>query len=234
MAIAADRKSAGAENPGLLAPDVLARWAQIVDVIDRDRGDDGDVGIDHIDRIEPAAEADFEHQHVDSRAREQPERGERAELEIRERRFHARSLDRGERFQERIVARLRSIDAHALVVAQEMRRRIEPDAVAARAQHGFEERAGRSLAVGAADGEYRACRRDVEAVIHRADAVEPHRDRLGMQRAEIREPLGQRRECCHRFTAGSRRLARGERKDRFSPRAAAVAAAASEAWATRP
>src|SRR5512137_997185 len=46
------------------------------------------------------------------------------------------------------VGRLARVDAHALVVAAEVRRRVQPDAVAGGAKHRLEQRAGRALAVG--------------------------------------------------------------------------------------
>ena len=45
----------------------LARRAQVVDVVDGDRRDDRAVGIEDVDRIEPAAEADLEHRRVELR-----------------------------------------------------------------------------------------------------------------------------------------------------------------------
>ena len=66
-------------------------------MVDLDRRDDRDVGVDDVDRVEPPAEADLEDQRVELRAREQPQRGERAELEIGERHVAARGLDRVER-----------------------------------------------------------------------------------------------------------------------------------------
>ncbi len=86
-------------------------------MIDRHRGDDRDVGIDDIDRVEPASQADFEDDHVELGAREQAQRGERAELEVGERRRQAHGFHRGKRFEQGLVGCLGAIDAHPLVVA---------------------------------------------------------------------------------------------------------------------
>ena len=89
-----------------------------------------------------------------ARAREQPQRRERAELEVRERRRgspRARASTASNAAHQRGVARLaRRRCARARCSAQ-VRRGVEADAIAGRAQDRLEERAGRALAVGAAD-----------------------------------------------------------------------------------
>ena len=80
MQVGADRDAAGAEDAGLFATDILARRTQIIGVVHRNRGDDRHVGVDDVDRVEPAAQPDFEDPRVEPRLREQPQRGERAEF----------------------------------------------------------------------------------------------------------------------------------------------------------
>ena len=111
-------------------------------MIDRHRGHDRDVGIDDIDGVEPASQADFEHHHVQRGAREQTQRGERAELEVGERRRQADGFHCGKRFEQGLVGCLGAVDAHPLVVAQKVRRGIGPDPIAAGTQHALEQRAG--------------------------------------------------------------------------------------------
>src|SRR5207302_8602589 len=82
--IGADGHAAGAEEARLLAADTLARESQVVGVVDRNRRDDRHVGSDDIDCVQTTAETDFEHQCVGLHAREQPQRRERSEFEIRE------------------------------------------------------------------------------------------------------------------------------------------------------
>ena len=72
--------------PAFSRADVLARRSEVVDVVDVDARDDRDVGIDDVDGVEPAAQADFEDHGIERGAREEPQRGQRAELEIGERR----------------------------------------------------------------------------------------------------------------------------------------------------
>ena len=60
------------ENTGLLIGDLVERIAQKVGMIDRDASDDGrERMIDHIGRVQAAAESDFHQQHVGRMAREQ-------------------------------------------------------------------------------------------------------------------------------------------------------------------
>src|SRR5678816_2565809 len=65
--VAADRRATGAEDSRLFTANGLASRAEIIHVIDPDRRDDGDVGIDDVHGVEPAAEPDFEHDCVDAR-----------------------------------------------------------------------------------------------------------------------------------------------------------------------
>src|SRR5690606_40712392 len=68
--IAADRRPAGTVDMRLLPPDLLARVAQIVDVIHIDAGDDRAVRIEDIDRIQPPAQSHFEDERIEARTRE--------------------------------------------------------------------------------------------------------------------------------------------------------------------
>ena len=61
------RDGPSAKDAGLLAADAVAVVAEPVLMIDIDRGDDGDVGIDEVYRIEASAETDFEHRDVEPR-----------------------------------------------------------------------------------------------------------------------------------------------------------------------
>jgi len=87
-------------------------------------------------------------------------------------------------------------DADALVEAQQMRRRVLPDAVPGVAIDRIEHRARRSLAVRSADGDDRAADVDRHHRRDACDAVEPHLDRFRVQRLEIREPAGEGFRIC--------------------------------------
>jgi len=166
-------------------------------VIEIDRRHDGHVRVHDIHGIEASAKADFEDRDVELRAREQPQRGERSELEVREgdrcAAFHARILDAVERFDERDVRRFDAVDPHPFVVAEQVRRRVQADAKAGAAEHALEHRARRSLAVRPGDGDDRAGHRRLQAHVDGAHAIEAESDRLRVQRLEITEPIGERR-----------------------------------------
>ena len=82
-----------AKDPSFLAPDLLERIAQPVDMIEADRADHAHVRIHDVGGIEPAAETHFQHRHVDGGAREQVERGQRVVFEEGQRGGAARRLD---------------------------------------------------------------------------------------------------------------------------------------------
>ena len=79
------RRAPLAKDARLLAADRFERVTQPVDMIDADRTDHGDVGVDDVGGVEPSAQPHFEHRHVDRRAAKQVERRERVVLEERER-----------------------------------------------------------------------------------------------------------------------------------------------------
>jgi hypothetical protein len=84
----------------------------------------------NVDRIEPAAQADLEHDHVEPCTRRTPARPPACRTRNRSAAVSPRAVRRGEGgAQRRVVGRL-AVDAHALVVAQQMRRGVEADAVA--------------------------------------------------------------------------------------------------------
>ncbi len=132
LRIADDRGATAAENAGLLAPDAVEVVAEPVLVIEIDGGHDRGIGVDDVDGIEPPAEADFEQRDVEPGLGEKHQRGERAVFEIGQRDIAARSLDALEDVDQRSVADVLAVDAHALVVAEEMRRGVRADALAVR------------------------------------------------------------------------------------------------------
>src|SRR4051812_48479100 len=73
-----------AKDAGLLAPNGFAIRPQVIDMIDANACKDRAIRIDDVHRIEPPAQADLEHRHLYLFAREQPQRAERAVLEIRQ------------------------------------------------------------------------------------------------------------------------------------------------------
>src|SRR5262249_25549595 len=185
----------GAEDAGLLAPDLFARRAQIFDMVDADARQHRAVGIDDVDRVEPAAQPDLEDRRLDLRSRKKPERRWRAEFEIRELDIPSRLLYCRERFGQSLVRSLDARYAHALVVAQQVRRRVEAGSVARGAQDRLEHRAGRAFAVGAADSNNGAVKTHSHSGHDLRNPVEPERDRLRMLALDVREPFRQRSHC---------------------------------------
>ena len=154
--------TAGPEDAGLFAPDLLARRAEILHVVDTDARQHGAVGVDDVHRVEPAAQADLEDGRFDFFSGEVVKRRKRAEFEVRQLNLTPRPLHGSKRVGERLVRRLDPGDPDALVVAQEMRRRVEAGAISGGAQDRLEHRAGRSLAVGSRDGDHGAIDLDLQ------------------------------------------------------------------------
>ena len=69
-------------------------------MIETDGGDDGHVGVDHVDGVEPAAQPDFEQQDLWRDPGRELQRGQRPELEIGERSIAAGLVNRGEGFEQ--------------------------------------------------------------------------------------------------------------------------------------
>jgi hypothetical protein len=161
-------------------------------MIDPDAGEHRAIRLDDIDRIEATAQADFENRCFDSCFGEPIERGEGAELEVGKGDSAPCGLDTRERFAKRIVGRLRAGDAHALVVAQKVRRGIEPRAVAGGAQDGLQHRAGRALAVGAADSDDRTVELDSQSGVDLRHALQPERDGFRMLLLDVAQPFVER------------------------------------------
>ncbi len=80
--IAAQGRFAGAQDTGFLESHAFAGIAQPVRMVQADAGDQRQVGVDQVDRIQAPAKADFQHREVQPGALEQPEGGQRAHFEI--------------------------------------------------------------------------------------------------------------------------------------------------------
>ena len=79
-----DRRHVALENAGLLGGDLFERVAEKFAVIERQPRDDaGERALDDIGGVEPAAEPDFEQQHVGRMAREQTETPRRSRSRTR-------------------------------------------------------------------------------------------------------------------------------------------------------
>ena len=90
----------GAKDACFLAADFFARRPEVIDVIDADAREHSAIRIDHVDRIQASAQAHFEDCGLDFLARKEPQRRERAELEVGQRRFTAHCFYRFEAFDQ--------------------------------------------------------------------------------------------------------------------------------------
>ncbi len=179
-----------ARDARLLPADALAIRAQPVDMIDVDGGDHRDIGIHQIHGVQASAQPHFQHCQIQLRLLEQPQRRQRAEFEIGQRHVAARLLDRGECGDQLLVAGLVAVDAHALVVAQQVRRSVRRHPPTGRTADRFDERHRGTLAIGTADGDDPAGRpAQSERVRHRAYALQAHVDGLRMLLLDVGQPV---------------------------------------------
>ena len=193
---AEDRRAAGAEDPRLLAADGFDVAAQPVAMIERDRRHQRDVGVDHIDGIEPPAHADFEHDGIELAVSKTSKRGQRVELEESERVVAARRVDALERGDQRRRRRLSTpSSSDALVVAKQMRRCERADAIAGLCENARVSATLEPLPLvppTVMTGTRRTL--PVQALERALQALEPQVDRVRMQRLLPREPVSETAE----------------------------------------
>ena len=153
----------------------------------------GDRTLDHVGGVEPAAEADFEQQHVGGMAREQQEAGGGLDLEHGDRRVAVRLFAFLQRRRQVGVGHQHAAaglpQAEALVEAHQIGRGVDVHAQAGGLQHRAQEGDGRALAVGAGDMDDRRqlALGMAERGEHAPHAVERQIDPLGMQREQPRQ-----------------------------------------------
>ncbi len=178
-------------DAGLFRTDRFAVGAEPVGVVDVHGGDDRHIGIDQVHRIQPAAEADFQHGQVQLGLLEQPQRRQRAVLEVGQRGVAARGLHCREGTHQVGIAGLFAVDAYAFVVAQQVRRGVAAHAPAGGTRDRLDEGDSRALAVGAADGDDVLGRLgQAHARCHGAHPFQAHGDVLGVLALDIGEPFG--------------------------------------------
>ncbi len=146
-----------------------------------------------VHRVEPTPEPDLQHRRIETHAREKAQDGERRELEIRQRHVAARRLDGFELFDQRRVGGTLAVDAGTFVEVEQVRRGVKRGAKAACAQDAVQHRAGRPLAIGAADDDGRNVESQRQPVRNDTHPIQPQVNALRMQALEARQPVGQRR-----------------------------------------
>ena len=96
--------------PAFLGGDVLDCVAEPVLMIEGNRRDQAEIRIDHVDRVESPTQPDLQHPGVAAPRREHQQRGQRAELEERQRHATAHGFDRSERVGEFVVCGCDAVD----------------------------------------------------------------------------------------------------------------------------
>jgi hypothetical protein len=147
-----DGRARGLQDAGLFAGDRRDGVAEKRLMVERYRGDRGGRRTaQHVGRVEPAAEPGFEQHDIRRRAGEGEKRRRRGDLEKGDRRAAIDPLAFLQQLQQQILFDQPAGEADALVKADEMRRGVGMNAVAAGFETGAQRRDGRALAVGAGD-----------------------------------------------------------------------------------
>ncbi len=102
----------------------------------------GDVGIDDVGGIEPPAQPHFKNRGVDAAGTKHQQCRQRVEFKVGQRLAAARGLDLLEGIAQLRVRHLGSIDRDALLVAPQVRRGKQADALAVGLGHRGQERGG--------------------------------------------------------------------------------------------
>ena len=158
-----DRDRLGGEDPGLLPRDLGDRVAEVLLVVQGDRGDHGDVGVDRAGRVPGAAEAGLDHGDVHGGGGEGLE-GHRGEvLEVGQRRAAGglrlgvddlrEGLDVAIGLEEALLVDGRAVDRDPLGGRVEVGARGAARTQPGLAQYPLEDPRGGGLAVGAGDAD---------------------------------------------------------------------------------
>jgi len=167
-------------------------------VVEVDAGQDGAVGVDDVDGVEPPAQTDFEHHGVQPLRSQQRQNGQRGEFEITQaHRLPCRvggvagTLDGSKMRQQRIGLHRLSVNAAALLEMHQMRRGVDADAVAGSQQNRFEHGAGRAFAVGSGHSDHRAGKVQTHRRAHRLHPLQAEVDDAVMQLLGVCQPAVQ-------------------------------------------
>ena len=148
--------------------------AQKLHVVEVNAGDDGAIGVDDVDGVQPPAQAHFQNHHVQRRARDDVQNGQGGKLKVGQRHrvpLGARSLHCGKPGNQGFGLHHLALQTQAFFKMHQVGGRIHRSAVACLQQDGFQHGAGRALAVGARHGDYRAMQRQPHARGNHAHAL---------------------------------------------------------------
>src|SRR6266702_352186 len=148
------RDGAWLDDPGLVRRDRRHGVAEVLGVVDGDRGDHGHGSVGHVGVVPGAAHPDLDHGHVHRRVGERGERHRNQHLEERQRdrlavvdQPHV-GLDLGVDLDEPLGAQRLGVHADPLAHRDQVRAGEQPRAQAARVEQGLHHPRRRGLAVG--------------------------------------------------------------------------------------
>ncbi len=146
----ADGRNVVLEDAGFFSGDVGQGRAQLGHVIVTDAGDGGDIGLDDVGAIQPAAEARLDDGDIDFIVGEVFESDGGEDIEIGWRRLEAVDhwLDKANQASKIGLGDHVAVDGDALAHIDEVRAGVEPDLVAVGDEHGGDHRASAALAFG--------------------------------------------------------------------------------------
>ena len=162
-------------------------------MVQADRRDDREVGIQQVHRIQPPAQADFHHGVIQRGLGQHLESGQCSELEIGQAGVLTGQLDAFEGIEQSRVADRHPLQLDALVVAVQMRRGIAAISMPKAAKQPANRRHRRAFAVGPGDYENRSRgSRGTHALPHGAAAFQPKIDGGRMANFKKFQPVVQR------------------------------------------
>ena len=149
-----------------------------------DAGDDGAIRLDDVDRVQPSAQADFENHHLQRAALHHVQNGQRGKFKVGQRDglvvLHPGAFNACKGSHQFWCLDGITVEAQAFFKMHQMRRGIDPGAVAGLQQNGFQHDAGGALAVGAGHRDHRAIKTNAHALGHGMHALQAQINRDGM------------------------------------------------------
>jgi hypothetical protein len=203
LGIDADRRTPSTQDAGLLTTDALAVVAEPRRVVEVDRRQEREIGVDQVDRVETATETDLEQHGVRRGVGEHHQRSQRGVLEVGQPHVASRGLDPCERGAQRRVVDRHAGQAHPLVKCQQMRRGVGTDTVAGGSEDRLQKGNHRALAIGAGDRDRAGRRRQREFFVDPGNPLETELDLVGVARLDVGEPGVQRGRQHSRVQAAS-------------------------------
>ena len=154
-------------------------------MIERNVCDDAAVVIDHVNSVESPAESDFKQRPLHPAFGKNLQCRERAILKIGQRDVAPRRLDGAKGIDNFCGWRRPGVNPNALFIAQNVRRRIGADGIAARAEQCFQDMHRGALAIGPADRKNAPGPRPAKPVVDLGYTIQPQ---INLRRRKARHP----------------------------------------------